>query len=107
MIKLAGRGGAFDLEKTSVFPPTVSRPSIASRTGDRCGIGRVAGCRHTAGDAVQDHHQGHAVPDRWGLPDSMRDDTGVIFASAFPGLNAFAEEMARYYADRSLRNSWR
>ena len=29
---------------------------------------------------------GTQLPDRWGLPDVLRDDTGVIFASAFPGL---------------------
>ena len=29
---------------------------------------------------------------RWRLPDSMRDDTGVIFASAFPGYDSFAEK---------------
>ena len=29
---------------------------------------------------------GTRLPERWGLPDALRDDTGVIFASAFPGL---------------------
>ena len=28
--------------------------------------------------------KGTQLPDRWGLPDALRDDTGVIFASAFP-----------------------
>ena len=28
---------------------------------------------------------GTQLPDRWMLPDSMRDDTGIVFASAFPG----------------------
>ena len=30
---------------------------------------------------------GTQLPDRWGLPDALRDDTGVIFASAFPGFD--------------------
>ena len=30
--------------------------------------------------------KGTQLPERWGLPDALRDDTGVIFASAFPGL---------------------
>ncbi len=37
------------------------------------------------------------------LPDSLRDDTGVIFASAFPGCDSFADEMGRYYTDRARR----
>ncbi len=43
------------------------------------------------------------LPDRWGLPDALRDDTGVIFASAFPGYDSFADEMSRYYSDRARR----
>jgi 3-oxoacyl-(acyl-carrier-protein) synthase/acyl carrier protein/NAD(P)-dependent dehydrogenase (short-subunit alcohol dehydrogenase family) len=33
----------------------------------------------------------------------LRDDTGVIFASAFPGLDSFAEIMSQYYQDHSRR----
>ena len=47
--------------------------------------------------------KGTKLPERWGLPDALRDDTGVIFASAFPGLDSFADEMARYYADHERR----
>jgi len=46
---------------------------------------------------------GTQLPDRWGLPESMRDETGVIFASAFPGLDNFAHDLERYYIDRSNR----
>jgi hypothetical protein len=35
----------------------------------------------------------------------MRDDTGVIFASAFPGLNAFVDELNRYHQDHSRRDA--
>ena len=27
---------------------------------------------------------GSQLPDRWVLPESLRDDTGIVFASAFP-----------------------
>ena len=47
--------------------------------------------------------KGTQLPDRWGLPDALRDDTGVIFASVFPGFDSFAQEMSRYYADRARR----
>ena len=40
---------------------------------------------------------GRFLPDRWMLPESLRDETGIIFASAFPGGDRFADEMRRYY----------
>ena len=43
--------------------------------------------------ALQDHQLGTQLPDRWGLPDALRDDTGVIFASAFPGYDSFADDL--------------
>ncbi len=46
---------------------------------------------------------GTQLPDRWGLPDELRDDTGVIFASAFPGYSRFAEDIEEYAADRARR----
>ena len=46
---------------------------------------------------------GTQLPDRWGLPDALRDETGVIFASAFPGYNRFAEELEAYATDRTRR----
>ena len=40
---------------------------------------------------------GTQLADRWGLADEMRDDTGVVFASAFPGYDEFAKDIERYY----------
>ena len=46
---------------------------------------------------------GTQLPDRWSLPDELRDDTGVIFASAFPGLEEMTDEVARQTTDRMRR----
>ena len=46
---------------------------------------------------------GTQLPDRWGLPEDLRDDTGVIFASAFPGLDRFAEAAEGYARDKARR----
>jgi hypothetical protein len=43
---------------------------------------------------------GGKLPDRWRLPDEMRDDTGIIFASAFPGSDALAEQFKEFYEER-------
>ena len=86
VIKLAGRGGAFDLEKEFGIP--------ADRVA---AFDRVASLAIAAGiDALRDAgiplvmrykttSKNTQLPDRWGLPDALRDDTAVIFASVFPG----------------------
>ena len=48
---------------------------------------------------------GTQLPDRWGLPEALRDETGVIFASAFPGYDRFAEAVEGYALDRGRRES--
>ena len=46
---------------------------------------------------------GTQLPDRWMLPDDVRDRTGVIFASAFPGYNDLADELTRFGIDNARR----
>ncbi len=48
---------------------------------------------------------GKYLPDRWLLPEALRDETGVIFASAFPGGDRFAQEFERYYRMADPRGS--
>jgi acyl transferase domain-containing protein/NAD(P)-dependent dehydrogenase (short-subunit alcohol dehydrogenase family) len=104
VIKLAGRGGAFNLEDEFGIP--------AERVGalDRCTQLAIAAGIDALRDAgiplvmrYKTTSKGTQLPERWGLPDALRDDTGVIFASAFPGLDSIADEMARYYADHERR----
>ncbi|MGA2113600.1 MAG: SDR family NAD(P)-dependent oxidoreductase [Bryobacteraceae bacterium] len=105
VIKLAGRGGAFDLGKEF----GVSEERIAA-------LDRVTSLAIAAGiDALRDAgipltmrykntSKGTQLRDRWGLPDAMRDDTGVIFASVWPGMDSFADDLGRYYTDRARRD---
>ena len=46
--------------------------------------------------------RGTYLPDRWTLPESMADETGIIFASAFPGLNRMADEVTRFQQFQAL-----
>ncbi len=46
---------------------------------------------------------GTKLPDRWLLPEDMRDDTGIIFASAFPGYDAFLDEIQRFKDDQAVK----
>ena len=104
VIKLAGRGGAFDLQKE--FGVSAERVAALDRN-TQLAIAVGLDALRDAGIPLVQHYKtttkGTQLPDRWALPDALRDDTGVIFGSAFPGLDSFADEMARYYGDHSRR----
>ena len=104
VIKLAGRAGAFDLENE--FGVSADRRASLDRD-TQLAIAVGLDALRDAGIPLVLHYKttskGTKLPDRWVLPDSLRDETGVIFASAFPGLDSFADEMSRYYADHARR----
>jgi acyl transferase domain-containing protein/NAD(P)-dependent dehydrogenase (short-subunit alcohol dehydrogenase family)/acyl carrier protein len=104
VIKLAGRGGAFDLENE--FGVSADRLAALDRVTQLALAVGIDALRDAGIPLVMRYKttsKGTQLPDRWVLPDALRDETGVIFASAFPGCDSFADEMARYYADRSHR----
>jgi len=43
---------------------------------------------------------GHELPDSWSLPKALQEETGVIFASAFPGMASMVDEVTREAAAR-------
>ena len=104
VIKLAGRGGTFDLENE--FGVTADRLAALDRDTQLAIAVGIDALRDAGIPLVMRYKttsKGTKLPDRWGLPDALRDDTGVIFASAFPGYDSFADEMSRYYTDHSRR----
>ena len=104
VIKLAGRSAPLDV--VSEFGVDAARDAALDST-TRLAIGAGFDALRDAGIPLVMHYKtttlGTQLPDRWGLPESMRDDTGIIFASAFPGLDNFAHDLERYYIDRSNR----
>jgi acyl transferase domain-containing protein/acyl carrier protein len=104
VIKLAGRGGAFNLQDE--FGVSSERVAALDRDTQLAIAVGLDALRDAGVPLVMRYKtttKGTQLPERWGLPDALRDDTGVIFASAFPGLDSFADEMARYYADHERR----
>src|SRR5271165_1596436 len=104
VIKLAGRGGAFDLEAEFGVP---SEHLAALDRVTRLAIGAGIDALRDAGIPLVMRYKtttkGTQLPDRWGLPDAMRDDTGVIFGSAFPGYDSLVEIMTSYFTDHARR----
>lgn len=102
VIKLAGRGADLDLEKE--FGVSADRVAALDRV-TQLAIGAGIDALRDAGIPLVMRYKttskGTQLPERWMLPNALRDDTGVIFASAFPGCNSFAEIMSRYYVDHA------
>jgi 3-oxoacyl-(acyl-carrier-protein) synthase/acyl carrier protein len=98
VVKLAGRPGAFDLaEEYGVPPKLVEALDITSQLAMAAGLDAL---REAGLPLVQTYRRattGKYLPDRWLLPEPLRDETGVIFASAFPGGDRLADEFRRYY----------
>ncbi len=104
VIRLAARGNAFDLEKE--FGVSAERVAALDRVTQLAIAAGLDALRDAGIPLVMRYKttsKGTQLPDRWGLPDALRDETGVIFASAFPGYDSYADEMSRYYADHERR----
>jgi len=104
VVKLAARSGAFDLEKE--FGVDADRVAALGRDTQMAIAAGIDALRDAGIPLVMRYKtttKGTKLPDRWSLPDEMRDDTGVIFASAFPGVEEMADEVERYTTDRMRR----
>ncbi|MCA9735732.1 acyltransferase domain-containing protein, partial [candidate division KSB1 bacterium] len=104
VVKLAGRLGKFDLVEEFGFPAdrmvaldTVTALAIAAGLDALrdAGIPLVMKYKTTT--------KGTQLPDRWQLPEALRDETGIIFASAFPGTDSLIEEVEGNQRDISRR----
>ncbi len=105
VLKLAARGG--DLDLGTEFGIDDDRVAAYGRT-TQLAIGAGFDALRDAGIPLvmryKTTHLGTRLPERWGLPDELRDDTGVIFASAFPGIEEFAKETQAFAADQTQRD---
>ncbi|MBR5151721.1 MAG: hypothetical protein IKW71_02690, partial [Elusimicrobiaceae bacterium] len=95
-IKLFARAGAFDLEKEFGLPAKWVRSmdrsfQLAIAAGmlalKDAGIPLVLYYKPTS--------TGGYLPDRWGLPADMIDETGVIFTAAFPVANSMMGDLTK------------
>jgi acyl transferase domain-containing protein/acyl carrier protein/NAD(P)-dependent dehydrogenase (short-subunit alcohol dehydrogenase family) len=100
-VKLAARRMSFDLSEEFGYPKDrLPALDIVSQLAIAAGIDAL----RDAGIPLVLHYKtttkGTLLPDKWGLPEDMRDDTGVIFGSAFPGQDSLAEIISGYYKYR-------
>ncbi len=102
-IKLAGQPGEIRLVEDFGYPEDRAE-ALDSTTALAIAAGLEA--LRDAGLPLVMHYKkttrGTYLPERWMLPEALRDDTGVIFGSAFPGLDKFADETEAFRRQREL-----
>ena len=104
VLKLAARGGALDLgAEFGVDPDRVAAYGRTTQLAIGAGFDALRDAGIPLAMRYKTTHLGTYLPERWGLPDELRDDTGVIFASAFPGVEEFADESRAFVADHTRR----
>ncbi len=104
VIKLAARAGAFDPHEE--FGIDADRlPALGRNT--QLAIAAGIDALRDAGIPLVPRYKttttGTQLPDGWSLPEELRDDTGVIFASAFPGLEEMTDEVSRFTVENMRR----
>ncbi|NWF81938.1 MAG: acyltransferase domain-containing protein, partial [Chloroflexi bacterium] len=98
VIRLAGRPGSFDLTAEYGVPAKlVEALDITSQLAMAAGLDALREAGIPLVQTYKKTSKGTFLPERWMLPEALRDETGVIFASAFPGYDQLADEMQRYY----------
>ncbi|HSL59475.1 MAG TPA: beta-ketoacyl synthase N-terminal-like domain-containing protein, partial [Acidimicrobiales bacterium] len=104
VIKLAGRKGALDLVGEFGFP--ADRLGALDSTTELAIAAGIDALRDAGIPLVMSYKTtttGSQLPERWSLPPALRDRTGVIFASAFPGADRLVEEVSHFEQDQARR----
>ncbi|MGB5658157.1 MAG: SDR family NAD(P)-dependent oxidoreductase [Thermoanaerobaculia bacterium] len=104
VIKLAARRGDLDLVDEFGFPSDrLEALDIVTELAIGSGLDALRDAGLPLVRRYKTTTKGSKLPEQWGLADEVRDETGVIFASAFPGVNYFARESDRFYTAQAAQ----
>ncbi|MHA2098188.1 MAG: SDR family NAD(P)-dependent oxidoreductase [Candidatus Kariarchaeaceae archaeon] len=108
VINLAGQSGKFNLVEEFQIGEELSETYDTS-TELAIAAGLLA-LRDAGIPLVRSYKKtttGSYLPGPWTLPEQLQDDTGVIFASAFPGIDKLTKEIQDFNDQRFVDNSKR
>ena len=101
VLRLAGQSGEFDMSVEFGVRGSIS--SLMDVTA-KMGLAASILALKDAGIPLVRHYKkattGKMIPTHWGLPRALGDGTGVIMASAFPGLDSLVEDMSKFFAHK-------
>ncbi len=96
VIRLAGRRARFDLAGDYGVDPGLLRAlDITTQLAFAAGIEALRDAHIPMVRTWRSTTTGGRMPTGWALPEPLRDGTGVVFASAFPGYTKLIEHMQR------------
>jgi malonyl CoA-acyl carrier protein transacylase len=102
-LKLAGQRGTFDPVTEFGMPKDrLEAIDISTQLAIAAGIEALRDAGIPLVMAYKPTSTGSYLPDRWKLPESLADETGIIFASAFPGLDRMADEADKFYQNQMV-----
>ena len=102
-LKLGGQRGTFDPANEFGIPKDrLEAIDISTQLAIAAGIEALRDAGIPLVMAYKPTSTGSHLPDRWKLPESLADETGIIFASAFPGLDRMADEADKYYQSQMV-----
>ena len=97
VIKLAGRLGRLDVARDFGIDEKLQRAlDVTSVLAMGAGLEALRDAGIPLVRRTRTTRTGKSVGGSWALPEPLRDDTGVIFASAFPGLDNLIDEVTRH-----------
>ncbi|MBI4347542.1 MAG: acyltransferase domain-containing protein, partial [Elusimicrobia bacterium] len=111
VMRLAGRAGTFDI--ASEFGVRASVNSLMDVTA-RMALAAAVLALKDAGLPLVHHYTrtttGSMIPTAWGLPEPLQEGTGVIMASAFPGIDSLIGDLTQHfrakYAGKTAQAAW-
>ncbi len=95
VIRLAGQAGHFDPTEFGIPSDLAEALDRTTQYAMAAGIEALRDAGIPLVQTWKTTSTGSRLPGPWRLPAEMRDDTGIIFASAFPGHDALLREVER------------
>jgi acyl transferase domain-containing protein/NAD(P)-dependent dehydrogenase (short-subunit alcohol dehydrogenase family)/phosphopantetheinyl transferase len=93
VIRLAGTESRFDLGEWGIDVEIQGALDVATRLAFAAGLDALRDARIPLVRTYKTMANGKRVPVGWQLPESMRDGTGVVFGSAFPGYDQLVRHL--------------
>jgi malonyl CoA-acyl carrier protein transacylase len=100
VIQLAGRRGGFDIADYGVGAELADSLDRTFQYAIAAGLEALRDAGIPLVRTYLQTSQGGWLPKEWKLPEPLRDETGIIFASAFPGYDNLLRDVSRYLADK-------
>jgi malonyl CoA-acyl carrier protein transacylase len=100
VIHLAGQRGGFDIAQYGVGKDLAESLDRTFQYAIAAGLEALRDAGIPLVRTYLQTSQGGWLPKEWKLPEPLRDETGIIFASAFPGYDNLIRDVTRYLTDR-------